>query len=64
MWEIDINFPFKYTLFTNNHILDELNIEIGNIIHFEYLDFKKNIIYWKEIKIKEKRKVFTNKELM
>ena len=38
--EIDINninFPFKYALFTNNHVLDESNIEIGNIIRFEYL---------------------------
>ena len=61
--EIDINFPFKYALFTNNHILDESNIEIGNIIHFEYLDFKKSIYIEKKIKITNERKVFTNKEL-
>ena len=59
--EIDINFPFKYALFTNNHVLDESNIEIGNIIHFEYL--KKSLYIEKEIKITEKRKVYTNKEL-
>ena len=61
--EIDINFPFKYALFTNNHVLDESNIEIGNIIHFEILDFKKSLYIPKEIKITEKRKVFTNKGL-
>ena len=47
--EIDINFPFKYALFTNNHVLDESNIEIGNIIHFEILDFKKSLYIPKEI---------------
>ena len=61
--EIDINFPFKYALFTNNHVLDESNIEIGNIIHFEYLDFKKSLYIEKEIKITDKRKVFANKDL-
>ena len=61
--EIDINFPFKYALFTNNHVLDESNIEIGNIIHFEILDFKKSLYIPKEIEITEKRKVFINKEL-
>ena len=34
--EID-NFPIKYALFTNNHVLNESNIEIGSKIHFEYL---------------------------
>ena len=65
--EIDINFPFKYALFTNNHILDESNIEIGKIIHFECLEFQKSLFnssyIKKEIKIKDERKVFTNKEL-
>ena len=51
------NFPIKYGLFTNNHVLNELNIEIGETINFEYLEVKK------EIKITEKRRVFTNKEL-
>ena len=31
--EID-NFPIKYALFTNNHILNETNIEIGKKINF------------------------------
>ena len=67
--EIDINFPFKYALFTNNHILDESNIEIGSIINFEYLEFKKSFFSnsystrKKEIKITDKRKIFTNKDL-
>ena len=67
--EIDINFPFKYALFTNNHVLDESNIEIGNIIHIECLEFQKSFFsssytsIEKEIKITEKRKVSTNKEL-
>ena len=39
--EIDINFPFNYALFTNNHALDESNNEIDNTIHFEYLEFQK-----------------------
>ena len=58
--EID-NFPIKYALFTNNHVLNELNIEIGKTINFEYLE---NTAYVKKkIKIKENRKVFTNNEL-
>jgi len=66
--EIDINninFPFKYALFTNNHILNESNIEIGNIIHFECLEgpFGNSSYIKKKIKITEKRRVFTNKEL-
>jgi len=65
--EIDIKFPIKYALFTNNHVLNELNIEIGNTIHFECLEFKKltkNSSYIKKkIKITDKRKIFTNKEL-
>jgi len=63
--EIDKNFPIKYALFTNNHVLDESNIEIGNIIHFEYSEeslFNSSSIK-KEIKITDKRRVFTNKEL-
>ena len=30
--EIGGNFPIKYALFTNNHILNESNLEIGKII--------------------------------
>jgi len=65
--EID-NFPFKYALFTNNHVLNESNIEIGKKIHFECL-LRKSIFnkeekaIKKKIKITEKRHVFTNKEL-
>ena len=55
------NFPIKYALFTSNHVLDEKNTKLGNIINIEY--FKKNKIVQKKIKINEKRKVFTNKEL-
>ena len=51
------NFPFKYALFTNNHILNKSSIEIDNIIKFE--DYKKE----KEIKILKNRKVYTNEEL-
>ena len=30
------NFPIKYALFTNNHVLNENDIKIGNIINIEY----------------------------
>ena len=65
--KLDENFfPFKYALFTNNHILDESNIDIGKSIKFECLEFdifnyEYKVI--KEIKITEKRRVYTNKEL-
>ena len=49
--------PFKYALFTNNHILNESSIEKGKKIHFEYYNGKKRI------EIAEERRVFTNKEL-
>ena len=56
--EIDnFNFPFKYALFTNNHVLNEYNIKIGNTIDLKYLDIKK------QIEITENRKTFTNEEL-
>ena len=66
--EIDIDFPFKYALFTNNHVLDESNIEVDKTIHFECVEFKKKKLFncsniKKEIKITNKRRVFTNKEL-
>ena len=55
------NFPIKYGLFTNNHVLKESNIEIGPTINLEYL--KKSSYVKKQIKIKANRKVFTNKKL-
>ena len=55
------NFPIKYTLFTNNHILDEDSIKVGNIINIEYL--AQSSIIEKKIEIDEKRRVYTNKEL-
>ena len=33
----DNTIPFKYALFTNNHVLDESSIDIGKTIKFEYL---------------------------
>ena len=55
------NFPIKYALLTNNHILNEYNLEIGNTINIEYYEDSKN----KNIKIEinDKRRVYTNKEL-
>ena len=56
--KINRNFPIKYALFTNNHILDDKTLEIGNTIHLEcYNSIKKKII------INEKRKIFTDKRL-
>ena len=61
------NFPIQYALFTNNHILDESNIEIGNKIKFECFEFQKSLFNSsynkKEIKITEKRRVYTSEEL-
>ena len=50
------NFPIKYALFTNNHVLDENNIKKGKIINIEYNNETKTI------EIDEKRRVYTNKE--
>ena len=67
--KLNDNFPIKYALFTNNHILDESNIEIGKTIKLEYLENQKlsiNSLYnlsQKEIIITEKRKIYSNKEL-
>jgi len=65
--EIAENFPIKYGLFTNNHILNESNLEIGKIIKFKYFQSKYlsnsyNIVE-KSIKLTSNRKIFTNKEL-
>ena len=63
------NFPIKYALFTNNHILDESNIEIGNKIKFECLEYQKSLFnssynkIKKEIEITDKRRAFTSIEL-
>jgi len=61
------SFPIKYALFTNNHVLNEYLLEEGKTINFEYnkknwIGTSYNIIN-KEIKITDKRKVFTNKTL-
>ena len=52
-----VNFPFKYALFTNNHILNRTNTEIGSTIKFEYYKGEK------KIKITPNRRVYTNEEL-
>ena len=51
------NFPFKYALFTNNHILNESRIGLDSIIKFK--DYEKV----KEAKILENKRVYTNEEL-
>ena len=65
--EIGGNFPIKYALFTNNHILNESNLEIDKIIKFKYFKSKSlsnsyNIIE-KNIKLTSNRKTFTNTKL-
>ena len=55
------DFPLKYCLFTNNHILNHLNLEIGQTININYL--KNNNMIKNVIKITEKRKVFTHEKL-
>ena len=56
--ELDIeDIPFKKCLITNNHVLNENDIKINKEILFEYKNKQKSI------KIKEDRKVFTNKVL-
>ena len=65
--EFNNNCPIKYALFTNNHILNKSSIDYGNTINFEYLEksfssSSYNIVR-KELKITEKRRVFTNEEL-
>jgi len=63
------NFPIKYALLTNIHVLNESSIEIGNTIHFECLELQTSFfnssysIVQKEMKITDKRRVFINKEL-
>ena len=55
------DFPIKYALFTNNHILDEYNLRPRNKINIEY--YKKSSFIKNKIKIDEKRRVYTNKKL-
>ena len=67
--KININFPIKYALFTNNHVLNENNLEIGRKIRFECLELTKYYfssgysITKKQIEITENRKIFTNQKL-
>ena len=49
--------PFKKALFTNNHILNETKIKIGNYIHIKYRKESKSL------QITEKRRAFTDKKL-
>ena len=58
--EID-EFPIKYGLFTNNHVLNENDIKKGNTINIECLN--KLSYIKKKIKIDENRRVYTNKYL-
>jgi len=65
--EIEGNFPIKYALFTNNHILNEASLEIGNTIKFKcfeskFLSYSNNIVE-KKIKLTSDRKIFTNEKL-
>ena len=54
--ETDKNFPIKYALFTNNHILNEENIKIGKVLEIEYLNEIGYII--KKLELTKKRRVF------
>ena len=51
--------PFNYALFTNNHVLDRKNINIGKEIIFDY----NNDPIYKKLEITPKRKTFTDEEL-
>jgi len=55
------DFPLKYCLFTNNHVLNDSNLKIGQIINLNYL--KDNKMFKNKIQITEKRKVFTHENL-
>ena len=54
------NFPFKYGLFTNYHVLNEYNLkkEYINIEFYYKSSYKKN-----KIKLDDKRKIFKNQEM-
>ena len=51
----DDSIPFKKALFTNNHVLNEMNIENNKDIKFDYFNKLRTI------KMTENRKKFTNK---
>ena len=56
--ELDLkDIPFKKCLITNNHVLNENDIKINKEIKFEYQKINKTI------KITDKRKTYTNKNL-
>ena len=55
------NFPFKYGLFTNYHVLNEYNLKEGNIINIEFYD--KLSYKNKKIELDDKRKVYTNQKM-
>ena len=55
------NFPIKYSLFTNYHILNEENIKIGKIIEIEYYDEIGYIT--KKLEITKKRRVYFDSKL-
>ena len=59
--EIEGNFPIKYALFTNSHILNESNLEVRKIIKLKY--FESNLLVEKGINLTNNRKTFINKEL-
>ena len=59
--ELDKNFPIKYTLFTNNNILDEESIKIGKVIEIEYKSELGYII--KKLEITKKRRVYYDTKL-
>ena len=67
--EFDNNFPIKYGLFTNNHVLNEYNIKIGSKIKIEFLEYQKKLFnsnyctVEREIEINKNRRVFTNPNL-
>ena len=54
-------FPIKYSLFTNYHILNEENIKIGKIIEIEYYDEIGYIT--KKIEITKKRRTYFDQKL-
>jgi hypothetical protein len=53
----DESIPFKKALFTNNHILNLKDIEVGKFIHIEYFNNSKYI------QITEERRAFTDEKL-
>ena len=55
------NFPIKYALFTNNHVLNKENTNLGNIINIEFL--KDSLYIEKKIEVDGKRRIYANKEL-